>query len=297
MDVNNALLNSNLSEEVYMKPPPRFPHLTSQICKVRRALYDLKQAFRAWFEKFSSIIRKLGFTSNSHDYELFVKKRKTCITLLILYVIIIGDDVIGISDLKQSLSHCFEMRLNYFLELEVLSDYANYYLSQAKYASDILARAGFTDYKIVVTLLETNLRFTPLDGTSLSDATLYRQLIGSLVYLTVTRPDIVYAVNIVSQFMSAPRFAHYEAVLRIIRYIKGTLFHGLYFSSTYSLKIHAYSDSNSAGDPTDRRYITGYCIFLRNSLTFWRSKNQSLVLHSSTKPEYCALADITQELI
>ena len=259
MDVKNAFLNGDLSEEVYMKPPPGFPHSTDQVCKLRRALYGLKQAPRAWFEKFSSTIQKLSFTSSTHDYGLFTRKRETGITLLILYVddmIITGDDITGISDLKQSLSHHFEMkdlgRLNYFLGLEVLSDSAGYYLSQAKYASDILARAGLSDCKTAATPLETNLRLTPLDGTPLSDATLYRQIVGSLVYLTVTRPDIAYAVHIVSQFMSAPRSTHYAAVLRILRYLKGTMFHGLHFSSASSLELRAYSDSDWAGDPTDR---------------------------------------------
>ena len=191
-------------------------------------------------------------------------------------MIISGDDVTGVSDLKQYFSHHFEMkdlgRLNYFLGLEVLSDSAGYYLSQAKYASDILARAGLTDCKTAATPLETNLRLTSLDGTPLSEATLYRQIVGSLVYLTVTHPDTAYAVHIVSQFISVPRSAHYAAILRIIHYIKGTLFHGLHFSSTSSLKICAYSDSDWAGDPTDRRSTIVYCIFLGDSLISWRSK-------------------------
>ena len=138
--------------------------------------------------------------------------------------------------------------------------------SQAKYTSDIITRAGFTDTKTASTPLETNLRLTPLDGIPLNDATLYRQLVGSLVYLTVTRPDIAYAVHIVSQFMSAPRSTHYAAILRILRYIKGTMFHGLHFPSTYSFELRAYSDSDWAGDLTDRRSTTGYCIFLGDSL-------------------------------
>ena len=230
MDVKNAFLNGDLSEEVYMKPPPGIPHSTTQVCKLRRALYGLKQAPRAWFEKFSSTIRQLGFKSSNYDYGLFIRQRETSITLLILYVddmIITGDDITGISELKKSLSQHFEMkdlgRLSYFLGLEVLSDSDGYYLSQAKYASDILTRAGLTDIKTASTPLEMNLRLTPLDGIPLDDATLYRQLVGSLVYLTVTCPDIAHVVHIVSQFMSALRFTHYAVVLRILRYIKGTV--------------------------------------------------------------------------
>lgn len=187
--------------------------------------------------------------------------------------------------------------LSYFLGLEISSTSNGYYLSQAKYASDLLTRAGITDSKTVSTPLEPNTRLTPLDGTPLSNATLYRQLVGSLVYLTVTRPDIAYAVHQVSQFMSAPRSTHFSALLRILRYVKGTLFHGLYYSANSSLELRAYSDADWAGDPTDRRSTTGYCFFLGDSLISWRSKKQTLVSRSSTEAEYRALADTTQELI
>jgi hypothetical protein len=150
-------------------------------------------------------------------------------------MIITGDDVQGIQDLKRFLGQHFEMKdlgpLSYFLGLEVSSSSDGYYLTQAKYTSDLISRAGITDSKIVDTPIEYNNRLNTHDGEPLPDATLYRQLVGSLVYLTVTRPDISYAVHIVSQFMAAPRSLHYAAVLRILRYLKGTLFHGLHFSS------------------------------------------------------------------
>uniref|UniRef100_A0A2N9GU88 Reverse transcriptase Ty1/copia-type domain-containing protein n=1 Tax=Fagus sylvatica TaxID=28930 RepID=A0A2N9GU88_FAGSY len=147
----------------------------------------------------------------------------------------------------------------------------------------------------------TELRSQPLHPFERSrevDPTAARsQLVGSLVYLTVTRPDISYAVHIVSQFMAAPRSLHYAAVLRILRYLKGTLFHGLHFSSQSSLTLQAYSDADWAGDPTDRRSTTGYCFLLGDSLISWRSKKQSVVARSSTEAEYRALADTTAELL
>jgi hypothetical protein len=122
-------------------------------------------------------------------------------------------------------------------------------------------------------------------------------LVGSFIYLTVTRPDLAYTVHLVSQFMSAPRSTHYVVVLRILRYIKGMLFHGLHFSAQSSLELRAYADANWAGDPTDRRSITGYCFLLGSSLISWHSKKQSVVAHSSTKAEYRALANATSELL
>jgi hypothetical protein len=187
--------------------------------------------------------------------------------------------------------------LSYFLGLEVTSFSDGYYLSQAKYASDLLSKAGLTDSKTVSTPLELNVKLNTTDGEPLSDVTLYRQLVGSLIYLIVTRPDLAYVVYLVSQFMSAPRSTHYAAVLRILRYIKGTLFHGLHFSAQSSLELRAYADADWAGDPTDRRFTTGYCFLLGSSLISWRSKKQSVVARSNTEAEYRALVDATSELL
>jgi hypothetical protein len=121
--------------------------------------------------------------------------------------------------------------------------------------------------------------------------------VGSLIYLTITRPDLAYAVYLVSQFMSAPHSIHYVAVLRIFRYIKGMLFHGLHFLAHSSLELRAYADANWAGDPTECRSTTGYYFLLDSSLISWRSKKQSVVAHSNTEAEYHALADATSELL
>ncbi|GKV14899.1 hypothetical protein SLEP1_g25702 [Rubroshorea leprosula] len=238
MDVKNAFLNGDLKEEVYMKPPLGLHHPPNKVCRLRRALYGLKQSPRAWYAKFSATTAR-------------------GIVLLLLYVddmIITGDDVAGVEELKQSLSQKFEMKdlgvLSYFLGLEVTSSDDGYLLSQI-----------------------------------------------NLVYLTTTCPDIAYAVHIVSQFMAAPRSTHYAAVLRIIRYVKGTLFHRLHFSANSSLVLRAYSDADWAGDSSDRRSTTGYCLFLGNSLISWRSKKQAIPSRSSTEAEYRALGDTTSELL
>ncbi|KAJ9537573.1 hypothetical protein OSB04_030306 [Centaurea solstitialis] len=304
MDVKNAFLTGDLSEEVYMTPPPGISLPPGHVCRLRKALYGLKQAPRAWFEKFNNTVLSLGFSTSNYDSGLFTRTTDSGTILLLLYVddmIITGSDTTGITHLKQSLSSSFEMKdlglLHYFLGLEVLSDTAGTYLCQAKYTSDFLSRAGITDQKVVSTPLEPNLHLTPNAGPPLKDPTLYRQLVGSLVYLTVTRPDIAYAVHIVSQFMSAPCSDHYAAVLRILWYLKGTIFHGLYFSSTSSLTLRGFSDVDWDSDMTDRRSTTGFCFFLGESLISWRSKKQSLTTRSSTEAEYRALADTSQELI
>ena len=156
--------------------------------------------------------------------------------------------------------------LSYFLGLEVSSDSTGYYLSQAKYASNLLSRATLTDTKAVSTPLEMNAHLAPLDCTPLSDVTIYRQFVGSLVYMTVTRPDIAHVVHLVSQFLAAPHSTHYAAVIHILCYINGTMFHGLQFSAHSTLNFCAYSDADWARDPTDHHSTTGFYFFLGDSL-------------------------------
>ena len=135
-------------------------------------------------------------------------------------MIIIRDDSAGICSLQHFLSQHFEIKdlgtLSYFLGHEVTSSSDGYYLSQAKYTSNLLSKASITDNKTVSTPLEYNAKLTPLDGEPISDATRYCQLVGSLIYLTITRSDISHVVGMVSKFMDAPRFVHYAAVLRIL---------------------------------------------------------------------------------
>ncbi|XP_028095684.1 uncharacterized protein LOC114295610 [Camellia sinensis] len=209
-------------------------------------------------------------------------------------MMITGNDTVGISSLKQFLSRQFEMKDLGLLSLEISHDPTGYFLSQAKYTSDLLARAGVTVYKTASTPIDLQIRLTPLDNHLLSDATLYRQLVSNLVYLTVTRLDIACAVHIISQFMTVPRSPHYDALVHILRYLKGTMFHGLNYFTHSSLQLHAFSDADWAGDPTDRCSTTGFYFFLGNSLIAWRSKKQTLVARSSTEAKYRALADTTQ---
>ena len=246
----------------------------------------------------------MGYIASPYDFPLFLHRTDKGTILLLLYVddmIITGDDLSGIQELKDFLSQQFEMKdlrhLSYFLGLEITHSTDGLYITQAKYASDLLSRVGLTDSKTVDTPVKLNAHLTPSGGKPLSNPSLYRQLVGSLVYLTVTHPNISYAVHQVSQYLSAPRSTHYAAVLRILRYLKGTLFHDLFYSAQSPLVLCAFSDADWAGDPTDRNSTTSYCFLLGSSLISWRSKKQTFEARSNTEAEYCALANTTSELL
>ena len=205
MDVKNAFLNGDLSEEVYMQPPPGLSVESNKICHLRRALYGLKQAPRAWFAKFSSTISRLGYMASHYDFALFLRRTNKGIILLLLYMddmIITGDDLNGIQELRVFLSQQFEMKdlghLSYFLGLEITHSTDELYITQAKYAFELLSQVGLTNSKTVDTPVDLNVHLTPTGRKPLSNPSFYRRLIGSLVYLTVTRPDISYAIHQVS---------------------------------------------------------------------------------------------------
>ena len=170
------------------------------------------------------------------------------------------------------------------------------YITQVKYASKLLSWAGLTNSKIVNTLVKFNAHLTPSKGKPLSNLSLYKRLIDSLVYLTVTHPNISYVVHQVSQYLFAPWSTHYDVVLRILRYLKGTLFHGLFYFAQSPLIFLTFSNTDWAGDPTNCKSTTDYCFLLGSSLISWWSKKQTHVARSNTEAEYHALTDTTSEL-
>ena len=179
MNVKNAFLNGDLSEEVYMQPPPGLSVESNKVCHLRRALYGLKQAPRAWLAKFSSTISRLGYITSHYDSALFLRRTDKSTILLLLYVddmIITSDDLHGIQELKVFLNQQFEMKdlghLSYFFVLEITHSTDGLYLTQAKYASKLLSRARLIDSKTVDTLVELNAHLTPSGGKPLSNPSL-----------------------------------------------------------------------------------------------------------------------------
>jgi hypothetical protein len=226
-DVKNTFLHGDLEEEVYMDVPPGYTANSEVkvVCKLQRALYGLKQSPRAWFGRFSLAMKKYGYQQSHSDHTLFLKHQRGKVTALIIYVddmIITGDDPKEISSLQAHLATKFEMKnlggLKYFLGIEVARSKQGIFLSQRKYILDLLLEVGLLECKLAETPIVQNHKLGEYPDQVPTNKERYKRLVGKLIYLSLTCPDIAYAVSVVSQFMHCPSEDHMEAVLRILRY-------------------------------------------------------------------------------
>jgi hypothetical protein len=304
LDVKNAFLHGHLSETVYCQRPLGFVDTSapSSVCLLKKSLYGLKQAPRAWFTRFATFAASIGFQASRSDTSLFILRTPEHTAYLLLYV----DDIVLTASsstflkfIIDTLSREFSMTdlgpLSHFLNIAVTRSSAGLQLSQKHYALDIIQRAGMTDCNPVNTPIDAGSKLSISDGDLLDNPTLYRSLTGALQYLTLTRPDIAYAVHQACLFMHAPRSSHLNLVKRIIRYIKGSLDFGTHIVPSSPSSLIAYSDADWAGCPDTRRSTTGYCVFLGDNLISWSSKRQLTVSRSSAEAEYDAVAHVVAE--
>ena len=253
------------------------------MCKLNKALYGLKLAPRAWFDRLRQTLIQWGFHNSVSDSSLFYSHTNSVVIFVLVYV----DDIL-ITGNNSTAIH------NLIRDLHTPS---LLHLHQTTYASDLLHKTNMSNAKPCSTPMASHHKLSLNDSPPFSQPSLYQSTIGALQYLAHTRPDISYAVNKLSQFLHAPTTAHCVACKRILRYIKGTLTYGLSFRPATVFNLEGFSDADWATNLDDYKSMSGLCVFLGGNLITWSSKKQNAVSRSSTKSEYRALATTTAELV
>ena len=295
MDVKNAFLHGDLQEEVYMDQPPGYEdtgHLGC-VCRLCKALYGLKQAPRAWHDKIAEYLITIGFRMADADHSLYVRVSDRGIVVITIYVddlIVGGDKEDEIEHVKGLLRQKFEMKdlgdLRYFLGIEIIRTPDGIWMSQRQYAMDMLSKYGMADCKPISVPLDQNGKVSTDAGCVLEDPTMYKKMVGSLIYITISRPDLSYAVGLVSQYMQVPRKPHLDCVRHILRYLRATVDYALFYAADVPLHVYGYTDADWAGSVSDRRSTSGFMFSFGSAAVTWSSKKQPTIALSSTEAEY-----------
>jgi len=267
-----------------MQPPPGLKLPSPQhVCKLQRSLYGLRQANRQWYAKLSQFLLSHKYTSSSADHSLFLHRNGPNITIILVYVddlVLTRNDHEEIAHITSLLDTQFKIKnlgnLTYFLGLEVARNSQGLHICQRKYVLDLLHDTGMINSAPMPTPMVHSSRLSSSAGTQLTniETSTYRRLIGKLIYLTNTRPDIAFVVNNLSQFISSHTNLHQQAASRLLRYLKGNPGNGIFFPCNNTVQLRCFSDSDWATFLETRKSITGYCIFLGDSLVSWKSKKQ-----------------------
>lgn len=314
MDVKTAFLNGELDEEIYMDQPAGFvaDGQERKVCKLKRSIYGLKQSSRQWYLRFHQAVLLNGFTMIEEDHCVYVKRSKGSFIIMSLYVddiLLAGNDKDIIVATKGWLSSNFEMKdmgeADYILGVKILRDRSKKLLglSQQTYIKKVLERFQMSDCK-------------PIDNPVVKGENLYQEMcpktqdeiekmarvpyasaVGSLMYaMMCTQPDICYAVGLVSRFQSNPGLAHWKAVKRILRYLRGTMDYVLCYKGS-DLRLVGYSDADWGSDLDERKSTSGYTFLLNNGAITWSSKKQSCIALSTMEAEYVACSAAVQEAV
>ncbi|WVZ64276.1 hypothetical protein U9M48_013824 [Paspalum notatum var. saurae] len=306
MDVKSAFLNGYTNELVYVEQPPGFedPNNPNHVYRLSKALYGLKQAPRAWYERLRDFLIEKGFKIGQVDTTLFTKKMDNDLFVCQLYV----DDIIFGStndelckEFGNMMAKEFEMsmigELTFFLGFQIKQLKEGTFIYQKKYTRDLLKRFKMDDCKPIETPMATNAKLEADESGIKVDQTLYRSMIGSLLYLCASRLDIMFSVCLCARFQADPRESHLFVVKRILRYLKHTPSIGLWYPKGASFELLGYSDSDFAGCRVERKCTSGGCYLLGRSLVSWSSKKQNCVSLSTAEAEYIAAGSSCAQLL
>lgn len=297
LDVKSAFLHGELIEDVYIEQPMGYQRGdNNSVYKQKKALYGLKQAPRAWYSKIEAYFCRENFEKCPHEHTLFVKHADSKILIVSLYVddlIFTGNCEVLIDDFKCSMKKNFAMtdlgKMRYFLGVEVTQDSRGIFIAQQKYAKEILSRFGMEQCNMVCNPIVPGNRLSKDESRKRVDATNFKQMVGCLMYLLATRPDLAYAICLIARYMERPTEMHFAAAKRILRYLKGSLQYGiLYRKGELSCELEGWSDSDYAGDVDDRKSTSGYVYRLGSGAISWSSKKQAIVTLSTTEAEFVA---------
>ncbi|GJU23227.1 retrovirus-related pol polyprotein from transposon TNT 1-94 [Tanacetum coccineum] len=306
MDVKSAFLNGFINEEVYVAQPPGFIDFEKpdHVYKLKKALYGLKQAPKAWYDRLKAFLIKHEYKMGMVDNTLFTKKKSSNLIIVQIYVddIIFGSTCQDMCDEFAKIMHDeFEMsmmgELNFFLGLQIKQMEDGIFFNQSKYIKEMLKKFGLEDSKPMKTPMSSDTKLTKDEECESVDSTKYRGMIGSLLYLTASRPDIMFSVCLCARFQEAPKTSHLEAVKRIFRYIKGTTHLGLWYPKGTGIETVVYADSDHAGDYVDQKSTNSICTLAGYCLTSWFSKKQTALAISTTKAEYISAEKACQQAL
>lgn len=300
LDVKSAFFHGDLKGEVFIDQPPGFVKLGNEhkVYRLKKALYGLKQAPRAWYNHIETYFLKEGFQKCLYEHTLFIKIEDGGNMLIVcLYVddlIYTGSNTAMFESFKKSMMVEFEMSdlgmMHYYLGIEVLQSSTGIFISQKKYMGEILDKFQMKDCNPVTTPSEFGLKLNKDNGGTKVDNTLYKQIVGSLMYLTATRPDIMHAVSVISRYMECPIEIHRLAAKRIFWYLQGTKEFGLFYKKGKKSDLYGFTDSDYTGDSDDRKSTSGYVFIMGTKAVSWSSRKQSIVTLSTTEAEFVAAA-------
>jgi hypothetical protein len=306
MDVKSSFLNGYLKEEVYMEQPEGFKLSDNPdfVCKLKKSLYGLKQAPRAWYHRLDTYLQDKGFKRGTIDNNLYIKTEGNDLLIVLVYV----DDIIFgchndslVQWFASTMESEFEMsmigELSFFLGLQITQRSEGMFLSQEKYLREMLKRFQMEDSKPVGTPMVTGCKLSKDDDSPDVDQSSYRSMIGSLLYITTSRPDIMHVVGMVGRYQSAPKQSHLLAVKRIFRYLKETMNYGLWYPKNQNFQLSVYSDVDWANCMDERKSTSGGAFYLGDSLVAWLSKKQGSTSLSTTEAEYIAVATCCTQVL